>query len=328
MSAPSARVRQRVEFPDTDASGHVHNSFAARCFESAEAELLRGLGLIALMPAMPRVRSTYAFRRRLWFGDVVDARVEVHRVGRTSITYGFAAECDGRVAIDGEVVAVHAPGGRAAPWPAEARAALAPSAEVTADVLGTRFRTALGYAADVHAGQRRKGTDVPYISHLLAVAGLAIEDGADEDVAIAALLHDAAEDQGGRERLEDIRRRFGDRVAGIVEACSDTFETPKPPWRARKEAHLRHLQAAPPEVLQVALADKLHNARTILADYRVLGDALWDRFTPGADPLWHQAALRDLFLARRPGPRADELARVVDELIALAAPAPAAGGSR
>jgi (p)ppGpp synthase/HD superfamily hydrolase len=188
-------------------------------------------------------------------------------------------------------------------------------------VLSSRFEDALGYAARLHAEQVRKGTGVPYIAHLLAVTALALEYGADEETAIAALLHDAVEDQGGAATLEAIRQRFGARVAEIVDGCSDTDVTPKPPWRARKEAYIAHVRVAPPDVRLVSAADKLHNARSILADYRVLGDALWDRFTGGkAGTLWYYRALVDAFRAAGPSPLVEELARVVDELAALAVP--------
>jgi (p)ppGpp synthase/HD superfamily hydrolase len=193
------------------------------------------------------------------------------------------------------------------------------------EVLGSRFEAALVYASAVHAHQRRKGGDIPYVSHLLAVAAMVIEDGAaagrlSEDEAIAALLHDAAEDAGGETRLRDIQTRFGERVAEIVTACSDTFETPKPPWRARKEAYIAHLEDADEGTLRVSLADKVHNARAILADYRLYGDALWDRFDPDADALWYYRSLSELFSRRMPGPLAEELARTVTELDRLTAP--------
>ncbi|WP_217922222.1 HD domain-containing protein [Miltoncostaea oceani] len=193
------------------------------------------------------------------------------------------------------------------------------------DVLGPRFRDALVYAAEVHADQRRKGSDTPYVSHLLAVAALVIEDGAaagqlSEDEVIAALLHDAPEDQGGKERLADIRDRFGKRVAEIVAACSDTFETPKPPWRERKQAYLDHLaETTDTGVLRVSLADKVHNARAVLADYRVLGDELWPRFNRDADTPWYYRSLVAVFSERAPGPLAGELARTVAELDRLMA---------
>ncbi|MBA2344583.1 MAG: HD domain-containing protein, partial [Rubrobacter sp.] len=133
---------------------------------------------------------------------------------------------------------------------------------------GHKFEQALTYASIVHAAQRRKGTETPYITHLLAVAAIVGENGGTENEIIAALLHDAPEDQGGKERLADIRTRFGDEVADIVEACSDTFEIPKPPWRGRKEAYIAHIREASASARLVSAADKLHNARSILSDYR------------------------------------------------------------
>lgn len=170
--------------------------------------------------------------------------------------------------------------------------------------LGPRYDEALVYAAGVHRDQLRKGTKTPYIAHLLAVSALVIEDGAragavSEDEAIAALLHDAAEDQGGEERLADIRARFGDRVAEIVAACSDTFEDPKPPWRERKEAYIARLSVeGDVGILRVSLADKLHNARQILEDYREVGDALWERFNRDADTPWYYRTLAEVFRER------------------------------
>jgi (p)ppGpp synthase/HD superfamily hydrolase len=187
-------------------------------------------------------------------------------------------------------------------------------------MLGPRFEQALAYAHVVHAAQRRKGSDTPYVAHLLAVAALVIEDAAvagelREDEVIAALLHDAAEDHGGEARLADIRGRFGDRVADIVAACSDTFETPKPPWRVRKQAYLDHLAATTDTgILRVSLADKVHNARAILLDYRRLGDALWTRFNRDANTPWYYESLVAIFSERAPGPLADELATTVAEL--------------
>ena len=143
---------------------------------------------------------------------------------------------------------------------------------------GERFEDALRYAARTHARQWRKGTTIPYITHLLAVAAIVGEHGGTETEVIAALLHDAVEDQGGAPRLQEIRERFGDEVAAIVQECSDTDRTPKPPWRERKEAYIEHLAGAAPSARLVSAADKLHNARAILADYRERGDALWSRF--------------------------------------------------
>lgn len=192
-------------------------------------------------------------------------------------------------------------------------------------ILTERFEEALVYAARLHSAQVRKGSGIPYVAHLLAVAGLVIEHGEDEDEAIAALLHDAVEDQGGAPRREEIRRRFGDRVAEIVDGCTDAETVPKPPWRARKERYVAHLAEAPPSVLLVSSADKLHNARSILADYRTCGEALWERFTGGREgTLWYYRALVEAFRARGAAvPLADELARVVTELERLGA----AGGS-
>jgi GTP pyrophosphokinase len=186
-------------------------------------------------------------------------------------------------------------------------------------LLGPRFEEALAYAARLHACQVRKGTRIPYVAHLLSVSALVLEDGGDEDQAIAALLHDAVEDQGGRPQLQQIRRRFGERVAAIVEGCTDADEIPKPPWRARKEAYLAHLRTADPAVRRVSVADKLHNARAILADYRLVGDALWERFSGGRyGVLWYYRALADIHLDVTAGPLADELGRVVAEMERLA----------
>ena len=181
--------------------------------------------------------------------------------------------------------------------------------------LTERFKEALALATDVHAGQSRKGTSVPYVSHVLGVCSLVLEDGGSEDEAIGALLHDAVEDGGGRPMLDEIRRRFGERVAQIVWACSDTDETPKPPWKERKTRYIEHVRQAGPDARRVSCADKLHNARSILRDYRALGERLWDRFTASGDEtLWYY---RELIAAlRQPdrSPLVAELERVVSEL--------------
>ena len=162
--------------------------------------------------------------------------------------------------------------------------------------LGERFGQALIYAFELHKRQERKGNLTPYIAHPLGVCALVLEDGGDEDEAIAALLHDAAEDQGGLKTLEEIRRRFGEQVAAIVDGCTDTYETPKPAWRGRKEAYLEHLRSAEPAVVRVSLADKLHNARAILTDLYCHGDQLWERFNGGkAGSLWYYRSLADIF---------------------------------
>jgi GTP pyrophosphokinase len=182
-------------------------------------------------------------------------------------------------------------------------------------VLSQRFEEALQFAAVTHRSQVRKGSGIPYVGHLLGVCSLVIEDGGDEDEAIAALLHDAAEDQGGERMLEEIRRRFGEKVAAIVAACSDTFDSPKPPWRARKNAYLQHLDRETESVLRVSLADKLFNARAILRDFGLVGDDVWTRFQTGRDDqLWYYRELTDRFNLLLPGRMAGELSEVVDEL--------------
>ncbi len=187
-------------------------------------------------------------------------------------------------------------------------------------VLSSRFREALWLAAFLHADQWRKGTDIPYVAHLLAVSSLVLEHGGSEDAAIAGLLHDSVEDQGGRTVLEQIASRFGPSVAAIVEACSDSTETPKPPWRARKERYIAHLAGVTRETLLVSLADKLHNARSILSDYQQIGERLWERFQGGKDgTLWYYNALVAAFEERAEHVRlVEELRRVVTELRKLA----------
>jgi (p)ppGpp synthase/HD superfamily hydrolase len=186
-------------------------------------------------------------------------------------------------------------------------------------VLTDRFVAAMGEAVRLHARQARKGNGVPYVSHLLAVAGLVLEYGGDEDQAIAALLHDGPEDQGGEVTLAVIGERFGARVGKIVAASSDTFETPKPPWRARKEAYIAALDAKGPDVWLVTLADKVHNARTIVADLRRLGPSSLDRFNGGRDgTLWYYATMAERIDALAPGPLAAELVRLAAEMHELA----------
>jgi GTP pyrophosphokinase len=185
--------------------------------------------------------------------------------------------------------------------------------------LSGRFEEALVYAAQLHATQVRKATNVPYISHLMAVSSLVLEHNGNEDEAIAALLHDAVEDQGGLPTLAEIQRRFGDTVAEIVHACSDSEVTPKPPWRARKEAYLAHLSQVSPSVRLVSAADKLHNARSILLDYRALGEELWGRFKGGKEgTLWYYRELANIFQQLGPASLSEELSRTVKELEQIA----------
>ncbi|MBD6619049.1 bifunctional (p)ppGpp synthetase/guanosine-3',5'-bis(diphosphate) 3'-pyrophosphohydrolase [Komarekiella sp. 'clone 1'] len=186
-------------------------------------------------------------------------------------------------------------------------------------MLSERFTAALVYATQLHANQVRKGSGVPYISHLLGVTSIALEYGANEDEAIAALLHDAVEDQGGAATREEIRRRFGDKVTEIVDGCTDADAIPKPPWRKRKEAYIAHIPTASSSVLLVSVADKLYNARSILKDYRVLGESLWERFHGGREgTLWYYRALVDAFKKTRDDVIVAELERVVSEVETLA----------
>lgn len=188
-------------------------------------------------------------------------------------------------------------------------------------VLTTTFDEAVRYARELHHDQVRKGTRIPYLSHLLGAATLVMDQGGDEDEVIAALLHDALEDQPHRTSYEEITRRFGDKVARIVLACSDAVEHPKPPWRERKERYIEHLRTAPEDVLRVSLADKLHNARAILADWRVIGDDVWGKFSAGRDEqLWYYGALLDVFTERAPSPLVTELAVTVAHLREAAKP--------
>ena len=182
-------------------------------------------------------------------------------------------------------------------------------------ILSDRYTEALAFTADAHRGQVRKGTTIPYLSHLLAVSGLVLEHGGDEIEAIAGLLHDALEDVGLHLR-DPIRERFGSPVLAIVEGCTDATSLPKPPWRARKEAYIAHLRHAPPPVLRVSAADKLHNARCILADYRVLGHDLWARFNaPPAEIGWYYTTLAEAFAAAGAPPAlVDGLAQTLEAL--------------
>lgn len=190
---------------------------------------------------------------------------------------------------------------------------------MAAALLTPRFEAALQLATQLHRQQLRKGTQVPYVAHLLSVAALVLEDGGDEDEAIAALLHDAPEDQGGRAILSRIRQEFGDRVADIVDGCTDTYESPKPPWQSRKQAYLEHLLQAGPEVRRVSLADKLHNARTILSDLRQHGPVIWERFNgQQIGTLWYYRSLVQVFRTFGPTPMLEELERVLSEIEHLA----------
>ncbi len=186
-------------------------------------------------------------------------------------------------------------------------------------VLNTRrFMDALTYATRLHACQRRKGTTIPYIAHLLGVASLALEYGANEDLAIAALLHDAVEDQGGVRTLQRIERRFGGTVSVIVDGCSDTDGVRKLPWRWRKKAYLTRLIGESPAVRFVSACDKLHNVRAIIRDYRAHGDTLWKRFNGGkAGTLWYYGELAKIYRRAERTELVEDLVREVRTLTRL-----------
>lgn len=185
--------------------------------------------------------------------------------------------------------------------------------------LGSRFRSAVQFSLELHETQLRKGTQTPYIAHLLGVTALVLEDGGDEDQAIAAMLHDAVEDQGGLRTLDEIRRRFGDQVASIVDACTDTYETPKPPWRGRKEKYLSHLASASSAALRVSLADKVHNGWSIVRDLRQSGDRIWSRFNGGkTGTIWYYRSLLEVFKEVSNSTMVAELEAIVVEMEYLA----------
>jgi GTP pyrophosphokinase len=187
-------------------------------------------------------------------------------------------------------------------------------------ILSEHFDDAFRFAHDLHREQGRKNKDVPYVSHLLGVAAIVLEEGGSEDQAIAALLHDGPEDHGGRDTLEAIRDRFGADVARIVDACTDTYEDPKPDWQPRKAAYLERLPARRPDELLVSIADKVYNGRTIVADVREHGVGYLRNFSGGRDgTLWYYRTLADTFASidgfesRLVG----ELERIVAELESL-----------
>jgi len=188
-----------------------------------------------------------------------------------------------------------------------------------AQKLGPRFLRAFLFAADKHAGQTRKASTIPYIAHLMGVASLVLEAGGDEDLAIAALLHDVVEDCGGKPMLREVRRRFGSRVAKVVDGCTDADTDPKPPWRERKESYIRHLRNADADTQLVSAADKLNNVRSILSDYREHGEFVWSRFHGGREgTLWYYRSLRDEFLRHKPNRIFRQLDLAVKELESLA----------
>jgi len=185
--------------------------------------------------------------------------------------------------------------------------------------LSSKFESALIFATKLHATQTRKGNDVPYISHLMAVSGLVLEAGGTEDEAIAALLHDAAEDQGGKKMLKRIRSHYGDAVAEIVDQCTDAYSKPKPPWRKRKEKYIADIPHKTPSARLVSLADKVHNAQAILRDYKVVGEELWDRFNGTKEnTLWYYRELAEKFKENMKSPLVSELDQIVKAIYDLA----------
>lgn len=189
--------------------------------------------------------------------------------------------------------------------------------------LGPRFLQAFDFAVEKHSGQTRKASTIPYIAHLMGVASLVLEAGGDEDMAIAALLHDVVEDCGGMPMLKEVKRKFGSRVAKIVDGCTDAYTEPKPSWRDRKEKYIRRLKTENAETRLVSAADKLNNVRSILSDYRVVGESVWLRFAGGRDgTLWYYRTLLDVFLRHKRNRITQELELAVNELESLAAGRP------
>jgi len=195
--------------------------------------------------------------------------------------------------------------------------------------LGRRFLRAFNFAAAKHDGQTRKASTIPYIAHLMGVASLVLEFGGDEDLAIAALLHDVVEDCGGAPMLKEVRRRFGSRVAKVVAGCTDSDTYPKPPWQERKVTYIRHLKRADAGTRLVSAADKLNNVRSIVSDYRDVGEALWTRFAGGREAtLWYYRALLEEFRRGTPNRLIRELELAIRELEAEASSAAAHSSRR
>ncbi len=194
--------------------------------------------------------------------------------------------------------------------------------------LGRRFQRAFEFAAEKHRKQTRRASAIPYIAHLMGVASLVLEAGGDEDMAIAAFLHDVVEDCGGAAMLKEVRRRFGKRVAHIVDGCTDAYETPKPPWKERKVSYIDRLKREDSDTRLVSAADKLNNIRSILSDYRALGESVWTRFNGGRDgTLWYYRTLRDEFLRSKPNRVTLDFDIAVRELESLTREKPTPGAA-
>jgi len=183
--------------------------------------------------------------------------------------------------------------------------------------LGERFEEALAWTSSLHRRQARKGPAVPYVAHLLAVCSLVLEAGGDEDEAIAALLHDAVEDQGGTPRLDEIRGRYGDRVAEIVDGCTDAYESPKPAWQKRKQDFIDSLDEATDSVLLVVAADKLHNAQSTIESLQVEGPSVWERFRGKERALWYYQQVTEAIERRGASSLTRRLRSAVDVLESL-----------
>jgi len=181
--------------------------------------------------------------------------------------------------------------------------------------LGPKFEEALIFANQIHAEQKRKATGAPYMAHILGVTAIVLEDGGSEEEAIAALLHDAAEDQGGEEILLTIREKFGEKVEQIVRECSDTLVSPKPPWKERKENHLHVVETALPETLRIMQADKVYNARNLQRTLIEQGPQTWQNFKGGREgTLWYFRQMHALLSRTRSGYLMKELARLIEVL--------------
>lgn len=182
-------------------------------------------------------------------------------------------------------------------------------------MLTHRYDDALGYAARLHRDQRRKGSGIPYISHLLSVSALVLEYGGDEDQAIGGLLHDAVEDQGGQKTAREIDSLFGSRVVQIVQDCSDSDGDTKAPWKPRKLAYLAGIASKSEDAVLVTACDKLHNATTILFDLQTIGPDVFNRFTARRDgTLWYYHELARALSTRLPGPLTVRLADTVAQI--------------
>ncbi len=185
--------------------------------------------------------------------------------------------------------------------------------------LSDRFKSALEMAFHFHRTQTRKQSQIPYFAHLMSVTALVLENGGSENQAIAALLHDAVEDQGGKPTLKKIKDKFGAEVADIVDGCTDAYTNPKPPWKERKLAYLEKLKSKPDTILLVSLADKVHNARTILRDLHLEGDNVWNKFNGGkSGTLWYYQSLANFFDTTQFPTLKKELRQLIEEIITLA----------